>query len=473
MPRPRSPLPALFALALPTLAALALALPAPLPAATIAVDTLTDTDADDGFCSLREAIQAANTDLTHLGCPAGSGDDLVTLDLIGTIVLGSNLPIITGNLTIAGPVAGTLTLNGAQHRVLVLNGAPNGKTLRLERLTIRNGLHSFGGGCITIHDGDSLEVYDSRIATCESLSVGGAIYGNYAAAITLVRTALEGNVGRSGGGMYMLGEGAPVMRGGAPTAYLRIEDSTVSGNSAVNEGVGGGVGFGWANGEIRRSTLSGNSSEDRAGGLLVIYGTVLVDGVTLTQNSADTNLDDVGEVGGGLYLDADALFPSTVNLHNSVIGNNFGAALPSDISVNTSSAILSQGFNLIGVRDGADAFFPTGAPNANDDWVGSRAAPVIAGLDALADNGGSTRTHAPSPGSLLVDHGECPDDLRDQRGYGELATDRRPVDNPLIPDAADGCDIGALEAGAVELPFILFRDGFESGTSDGWSSQVP
>ncbi len=290
-----------------------------------------------------------------------------------------------------------------------------------------------------------------------------------------MRSAVDNNVSRSGGGIYLLGEGGPaiVTPGGAPTAFLRILDSTISGNNVVNEGAGGGVVFGWTNGEIRRSTVSGNSAEDAAGGVIVIYGTVLIDSTTITQNSADVNLDDTGELGGGLYLVADILSPSTVNLHNSVIGNNFGSALPSDLSVNASSAILSQGLNLIGVRDGADAFFPTGAPNANDDWVGSRAAPVVAGLDLLADNGGPTRTHAPSPGSLLVDHGECPDDRRDQRGYGAIATNRRPVDNPLIPDTADGCDIGAVEADGAPLPFILFLDGFEGGTTDAWTVQVP
>ena len=33
------------------------------------------------------------------------------------------------------------------------------------------------------------------------------------------------------------------------------------------------------------------------------------------------------------------------------------------------------------------------------------------------------------------------------------------------------CDIGAFEVGAVEP--ALFADGFESGTTGGWSSTVP
>lgn len=60
-------------------------------AATITVDTADDELNSDGDCSLREAIQAANTDTAVDGCAAGSGAD--------EIVLGS--------------LAVTLTLEGA------------------------------------------------------------------------------------------------------------------------------------------------------------------------------------------------------------------------------------------------------------------------------------------------------------------------------------------------------------------------
>jgi CSLREA domain-containing protein len=454
-------------------------IPTALRAATIAVDTLTDTDVDDGLCSLREAIQAANTDLAHFGCPAGSGADRVTIDLTGAIVLTSDLPTITRSLTIAGPATGTLALNGANHRLLFFNGAPNGRTLRVERMTLRNGLNPIGGGCITVRTGDHLEVVDSRITSCESGEAGGGIYGDFAGSITLQRTTLDGNLGAlGGGGIYLAGEGFPVAaiegaEGLEPTAFMRIEDSTVSANTGDGESVGGGIMFAWANGEIRRSTVSGNACGDWGAGVAVIYGSVLIAGSTITGNSADTNLDDTDEVGGGLLSYADALYPSTIELASSVVAGNLGGTQASDLTTGPNSAILSLGGNLIGARDGGAAAFPLGAPNANDDWVGSRAALVIAGLSPLADNGGPTETHAPSPGSLLVDHGDCPDEPRDQRGYGNLDTLQRAVDNPLIPDSTDGCDIGAFETDSVLLPVVLFHDGFASGDTGAWSSSVP
>lgn len=476
MPPSRIPSPALASIALTLLASLVPGLAAPLAAATIAVDTLADNEAADGLCSLREAIQAANDDLPFLGCPAGEDHDLVTLDLTGTIALTADLPEITRNLTLAGPASGTLTLNGGNHRMLEMNGAPNGKTLRIERLTIRNGLNPAGGGCISIQRADRLELVDSRVTGCETPLAGGAIFGDNAAALSIQRSRIEGNSATQGaGGVYLIGLGIPAFagEGDSPTATLVIEDSTISDNSVPSEASGGGVAIAWANGEIRRSTLSANSTQATGGGLVVIYGTVLVESSTLTLNSADINENDGGEVGGGIYAFASDLYPAIVQLHNSVIAGNTGASLASDLKVGDNSAILSDGFNLIGVRNGADALFPLGTPNANDDWVGSRAAPVIAGLAALADNGGRTPTHAPSPGSLLVDRGECPDALRDQRGYGDLANQRRPVNEPVVPDSADGCDIGAFEAGAEELPFVLFVDGFASGDTSAWSSALP
>jgi len=54
----------------------------PIPVAhtaTITVNTTDDELNDDGDCSLREAIQAANTDSAVDGCTAGSGADTITL----------------------------------------------------------------------------------------------------------------------------------------------------------------------------------------------------------------------------------------------------------------------------------------------------------------------------------------------------------------------------------------------------------
>src|SRR5690349_20244384 len=48
-------------------------------AGVINVTTTVPGIADDGLCSLQEAIYAANIDSAYNGCPAGSGDDVIEL----------------------------------------------------------------------------------------------------------------------------------------------------------------------------------------------------------------------------------------------------------------------------------------------------------------------------------------------------------------------------------------------------------
>src|SRR5262245_22566005 len=82
------------------------------PPSEITVDTLADLAADDGVCSLREAITAADMDIgsgASAGeCAAGSGADSIGFSVEGTITLDSKLPPITADLTIDG--GGKLTL---------------------------------------------------------------------------------------------------------------------------------------------------------------------------------------------------------------------------------------------------------------------------------------------------------------------------------------------------------------------------
>jgi CSLREA domain-containing protein len=51
----------------------------PPPGTVITVTTTFDDLEDNGNCTQREAIQAANTDIAVDGCPAGDGEDLIVL----------------------------------------------------------------------------------------------------------------------------------------------------------------------------------------------------------------------------------------------------------------------------------------------------------------------------------------------------------------------------------------------------------
>ena len=79
-------------------------------AATITVNSTADTAANDGVCTLREAITAANTDTASGAmageCAAGSGTDTIAFNIAGagvkTIAPLTALPIITTNVQING-----------------------------------------------------------------------------------------------------------------------------------------------------------------------------------------------------------------------------------------------------------------------------------------------------------------------------------------------------------------------------------
>src|SRR5512132_2086799 len=67
-------------------------------AATITVTTVADGVANDGNCTLREAIIAANTDTAVDACAAGSGSDVIVL-AAGTYTLSVTGAGEDGSLT--------------------------------------------------------------------------------------------------------------------------------------------------------------------------------------------------------------------------------------------------------------------------------------------------------------------------------------------------------------------------------------
>src|SRR5438128_1590941 len=97
-----------------------LALLTPSRAQVITESTIVTTTNDqrhpsDGLCSLREAINNANSasDTTGFDCAAGTSNDTINFSVSGTITLvGGGLPAIQNTLTIDGS-GQSVTVNGA------------------------------------------------------------------------------------------------------------------------------------------------------------------------------------------------------------------------------------------------------------------------------------------------------------------------------------------------------------------------
>ena len=156
-------------------------------ASTIAVNSTSDVISDDGFCTLREAVIASNTDTPSgamIGeCTTGAGSD--------TIVLQSE----TYTLTIAGTgednaLTGDLDLLdsvqilGAGQQDTVVDGNDLDRVFRnrhfpaisvsISDLTIRDGATSGDGG--GIYNSEVLDLMKVSLISNSAGSEGGAVF---------------------------------------------------------------------------------------------------------------------------------------------------------------------------------------------------------------------------------------------------------------------------------------------------------
>lgn len=480
--------------------------------AEVTVIEVTTTD-DSGSGSLRAALVEANStpsDDRITFSPTVTGTIMLTTGQLDAVA-GSG----SGNLTIEGPGRDDLTVDaGGQSRVLdvqsgggatratvgvsglTLTGGASprflwgegyggglratGVDLVLDRLTIADSWASeYGGGGGVAVFGASLLVSSSRITgntvghasgqLGESLADGGGIFfdeGEAVGAVLVVRVStISDNVAsRFGGGIHSSGR-SPVT----------VTDSTVSGNTASYtwngsesggvEGVGGGISA--SDLTVVDSRIIGNEAGKYGGGLA--GDSVVVTGSTIADNVA-------GEEGGGIRVDGTyaegelRVESSTVSGNRAEVGGGLRVVseVPAEVRLSTIAANaavtgggLSSGadFALLGSIVGMN----TGGDLAGDGRVNSTRSLVqepsgVSFVDAggsvigedpllgpLADHGGPTDTLLPASNSSVIDRGDAFGQTTDQRGLP------RPVDDPKVPDAADGSDIGALELSQPEL----------------------
>jgi len=220
---------------------------APASAATITVTTTADELNGDGDCSLREAVQAANTDAAADACPAGGGADIIVIPA-GTYELTSQL--------VLDDVEG-VTLQGAGAASTILSG---GDATRLVDVA--------AGGLVA----EDL-TFTAGAAGTEN---GGAIRSAGAASVVIASSVFDGNQARNGGAVAT-GSGA-----------LEVDDSTFRENRAFLDelnGNGGAISAEGGSVEIRTSTFDANTAANVGGA--VVSGDAPVD-VTDTAMSGNT-----------------------------------------------------------------------------------------------------------------------------------------------------------------------------------------
>ena len=271
--------------------------------AVIVVTTLEQRiAANDGLCSLQEAIWAANLDdskavvvngdsaeTIETGCVAGSGDDVIVLPqsahLVMTFVVDdpynylgpTATPLVYSTITIEGNGARLEHApNGINFRAFAVGSADAGGSVSAGNLTLRNvhvkgftvkGGDGVGGGGGGLGAGGAIYVHGGGLTVESStFEMNGAMGGN--GSVTALNTGggggggLSGNGGRAGNG----GHDQDLGGGGGGGGGVRGDGGSgmsECGTPCVGLGASGGGGGGTV-----RSGENGSINGDSAGGFL-------------------------------------------------------------------------------------------------------------------------------------------------------------------------------------------------------------
>ena len=340
-------------------------------------------DPGDGECTSSECT------LREAIAVAQAGDHITfKSNMSGTIGLTAGTLVIGKILTIDGPGADRITVSGQNASTVFQIGDVDPVALA----TISG---------LTITGGNNLPT-----------GMGGGIRVLAGARLTLIGSLVTGNTASTGAGIYSEGT-------------LTVVGSTIAANRASYSG-GGIVSDGVLT--VSRSTVSGNRTDFwRGGGILVLCSVFCGTGPSIRSSTITAN--DASGDGGGVYL----LTPTT--LSNTIIAGNRVNGDPAASTADCwDTADLDLGYNVSTLGTGCNL---TGSTDVILQLPSQVFTSVLEPL--LADNGSPRKTHALIERGYAVDAGYCPGESGDQRGFP------RPFDDLRMPNALDGCDIGAFE----------------------------
>ncbi len=375
---------------------------------------------------------------TGVGADGGAIFSTGDVTIINSVISGNNTE---GNAAYGGAIS----VDG----LLTISGSTIEDNYTLGTTAMGGGIHANGDATLT----DSIVRNNN---TWGAYSNGGGIANGGLASsgtISLNRTTVSGNrvmgFSASGGGIYSARDltikdsritqnytFGDFSHGGGIRSYgATISGSTISGNATVgNFSDGGGISS-VSPVSVSSSTISGNRvfGTNSDGGGVFVGGDATINQSTVTNNHAY----GPGSRGGGVIS-----FANNVILDGSIVAANTAGAMGPDVfqAFGTSTA----NYSLIGDAAGATI---AGTGNIVGDSLGAGIVdPMLGPLD---NNGGSTETHLPLPGSPAIDVGEPVVPLLptyDQRGFAFARTiNGRP-------------DMGSVESGAVSANFDYDND---------------
>lgn len=436
-------------------------------AATITVTSPLDDNGEN--CTLREAIQSANTAISqNNGCALGSSTGTDTITFSNSLP-GNTVTLINSALNVgagkdieidASNVTGGITLNGNQESTLIsireasvtfnsttftggfskdefsegyisVYGDPligvNDGTLALINSSVTNNLSSAYAGLINSNNAD-IEIRNSSINN--NSSRGALLKGSSGDTANLDNVIVNAN--------QSIGDTIQLFR----FESVSINNSSISSNNVT--GRFGGV-LNWDFGgsaSLTNSTISNNrlvsESSVKIGAPIVIVNAT-ISGNSLSSPPSNT----VFKTGGGIEtFDSDlvriinttitdntapniglnevnAVGRTTLSLVNSIVANSVaGADCALSTVTTTPSFIISDGNSII----------------EDDGNCVTQARNIDPQLGPLADNGGPTLTHSLPRGSPAINSGDnatCA--ASDQRGKTRALS------------LNDPCDVGSFE----------------------------
>jgi hypothetical protein len=357
--------------------------------------------------------------LTITGFDAQVPTDLTTPAGGAIFVNGADLHVsgctITGNAAAtAGAIADT--------------GGP-AQTFTMDQCTVTNNV---GGAAAIDVSGPGVSVTNSTIAgnSADGIDVAGQA--------SLFKTTVAGNAGT---GVSVQGS-------------LTLLDTTVSGNGLTGAPIVGGVNV-VGDGSIPSGLSVTDSTIDGNQGLLV--GGISIDAgasATFSSNVGHATVTDNQTVGaggaaGGIWV-SPGTPPFAAHIGGTIVAGNTSASAP-----DLGGTYDLLGYDFVGNGDGGtNVGFTTG------NLVGTTAAPLDPLLGPLQNNGGTTLTREPLPGSPVINAGDPsffpPPDF-DERG---------------APRVRDGLvDIGAVEAPPPPVDLsVTITDGQTSIGAGGHST---
>ncbi len=317
------------------------------------VNSLLDVvNGTDGQLTLREAIQAANTNApVGTDAPAGSATETDIIRFApelagGTITLNGTQLEVTDELDIQGFPADKLTLDAAgASRVLYVNDVD----LSLTGLRVTGGVDPIveggGGGVrmdVSVGVSATLVMTDCIVSGNSAGHHGGAIYvrpNSYGSAtLRLTHCTVSGNAaGRSGGGIYATGStlemvgctisanatassGGGICISGSSSSSGRtvsISDCTITGNQAAL--TGGGVDMaGPADVSFSNCTVSSNRAKSSGGVNVYMAKSLSLINCTVSGNEADS--------GGGVAARAGVVVITDCTFSDNIVKGS-GSAL--------------------------------------------------------------------------------------------------------------------------------------------------